>query len=431
MVSVNDYTAFSDNEAIETAIKNKGNDGIVLIPPRKSDIKPERDYWLLDRAILLPENTTVIMQNSRIKLSDKCRDNFFRTDNCGMGIKNPEKTRNIHIKGEGLCVLEGADHPRSTGDSSKILANPCPYTLEDLAKYGYWIPDDRKTKDKIGCWENVHTHSYGTDYGKEGESQKGDWRNIGILFCNTDYFSIENIKIVESHCWGISLEECRYGKITGIDFDARMSKMIDGMLHNIENQDGIDIRNGCNNIIISDVTGRTGDDVVALTAIANPDKQRDGGVLEGSTHVMHTFWDKRDRDIHDVVIKNVVATSDLCLLVRILPANTRIYNIVIDGIIDTCEESKHYGTVMLGDGGNYGENIPDSCRDITISNVISNGHRFGVSASGYLADSVICNVVNKCEAAVAINVDKDDGIKNVKFSNIVSAGKLCNKDYIK
>ena len=71
MVNVNDFKGLNDSEIINKAIENRNPDGIVLIPPRKSDIEPERDFWLIDNAILLPENTTVILQNCKIKLSDK------------------------------------------------------------------------------------------------------------------------------------------------------------------------------------------------------------------------------------------------------------------------------------------------------------------------------------------------------------------------
>ena len=70
MINVNDYISLTDSETFEKALAHKEKDGIIVIPPRVSEIEPERDYWLIDRAILLPENTTVIMQNSKIKLSD-------------------------------------------------------------------------------------------------------------------------------------------------------------------------------------------------------------------------------------------------------------------------------------------------------------------------------------------------------------------------
>ena len=130
MATVNMRT---DNEILESLIANRGEDGVVYIPARESDVEPERNWWLLDRAILIPENTTVILQNCKIKLSDRCRDNFFRSANCGIGIENPERIRNIHLKGEGLCILEGADHPRGTGDGSKIINHPAPYLPADIA----------------------------------------------------------------------------------------------------------------------------------------------------------------------------------------------------------------------------------------------------------------------------------------------------------
>ena len=71
MVYVNDFQG-TDNEKIEQAIAARGLEGTVVLEPKK-DGTP----WLLDRAILLPENTTFIVRNCKIKLSDKCRDNFF------------------------------------------------------------------------------------------------------------------------------------------------------------------------------------------------------------------------------------------------------------------------------------------------------------------------------------------------------------------
>ena len=172
MVNVNDFHGLCDNDVIEKAIANKGVDGIVVISPRMSDVEPERSYWLLDRAILLPENTTLILRNCMLKLSDRCRDNFIRSANCGLGIEDPRRIQNIHIRGEGLCVLQGADHPRSTGDGGKLLANPCPFEVEDLCRLADWIPEERKRSGQLEFLER-HDHTYGTDYGKAGESQKG------------------------------------------------------------------------------------------------------------------------------------------------------------------------------------------------------------------------------------------------------------------
>ncbi len=419
MVNANNFYGADDSEILANAIKNRDKDGIVIIPPRSKETEPERDWWLLDRAVLLPENTTVILQNCKIKLSDRCRDNFFRTANCGIGIEFPEKTSNIHIKGEGYCLFEGADHPRAVGDSSKILANPCPYEIDDLCRMADWIPEDRKKSKQLN-FEDTHIHSYGTDAGNPDESQHGDWRGIGILFANAENVSIENLCIKDSHGWAISFEACSFGRIEKIRFDACMSKEIDGMRHNMENQDGIDLRNGCHDIIISDITGRTGDDVVALTAIAK-DKYRPGGSLK-STHVMHSDWTKREKDIYNIIIRNIAAYSNLCYTVRLLPVNTQIRNVVIDGVIDTSPDTvNNTGGILLGAlDFNYGENLRDGMKNITVSNVICNSKE-AVTVEGYVCDSVISNVVSRNPKNPAIVIKRENGLINTETSGLVVA----------
>ena len=419
MVYANDFLKGNDNDALDAAIAARGKDGVVVIAPREN--ADGREYWLLDRAILLPENTTVILQNCKIKLSDKCRDNFFRSANCGIGIEEIAPLSNIHIKGEGYALLEGADHPRATGDGSKVLKNPCPFTPEDICKYADWVPTERKTPEQI-TFADRHDCSFGTDAGKEGEMQKGDWRGIGILFARVDLFSISGITIRESHGWGISLEDCAFGTVERIEFDARMNKVINGMLQNMENQDGIDLRNGCHDITISDIAGETGDDVIALTAIvADHSTYRPSGML-GTTHVMHNDYTRRDPDIYNVIIRNVRAYSSLCYLVRLLPCNCQIRNVVIDGVIDTSPEGHTCGGIFLGERDTaYGKNLPGSMKNVTISNVIYNGEKKAVRVDGYLQDSAISNVISMRSPFPGVSARRENGLQNVKISNIVTA----------
>ena len=388
MRTVNDFAGKTDNDRIDEAIRNRNGD-IVVIPPRVSDIEPERNWWLLDRAILLPENTTILLQNCRIKLSDKCRDNFFRSANCGLGIENPELIGNIHIRGVGDCVLEGADHPRATGDSSKFIACPCPKNF---------------TGSPNPTFNDFHRHSYGTDGGKEGESENGDWRNIGILMANVHHLSIENIRIVEQHAWGISLENCSFANLNHIEFKACMTRIIDGAEHNVENQDGINLRNGCHDVIISDITGTTGDDVIALTCIASCYHPHKGGGLH-STHVMSNDYTNREKGIYNVIVRNILASpAGGCCMVRLLATNgAEIRNVVIDGIVDTSPANFHsWCSVLVGEhiglvgepGYPYGDVSEECLFDISISNVISNAGS-AVFIPGGLLNSSISNVSNR------------------------------------
>lgn len=415
MVNANDFRGTCDSDILNAAVAARGADGVVVIPPRAVD--GERDWWSLDRAILLPSNTTVVLQNCKLKLSDACRDNFFRTANAGLGISDPAPVENIHIRGEGNAVLEGADRPRATGDSGKMLTNPCPYEVEDILAMAPWVPEERRTPEKLNFWDR-HIHTFGTDAGKDGESQYGDWRNIGVLFANCTNFSLSGFSVVCAHSWGISLEACARGRVEHIRFDACMSKLIDGLRQNMENQDGVNLRNGCHDIIVSDITGCTGDDVVALTAIADTEPVA-GGSLRYH-HVMHNDWSRREADIHDVIIRNVLATSHLCHILRLLSCECGIYNIVADGILDTAEKPVHHGTVILGEGdGSYGRNLPDGLHHVTISNVISNAAGC-INIFGYLTDSVISNVINKNPACSVLRVRRENGIKNVITGNLVT-----------
>lgn len=423
MIFANDYKGACDSEVLNAAISNKGEDGIVVIERRRSDTDPERDFWLIDSAILLPSNTTVVLKDCKIKLSDRARDNFFRTANCGFGIEHPEPVRNIHIRGEGLCILEGADHPRATGDGGKILKCPCPHLPEDICRVAEYVPAERRARGEI-TFADVHSYSYGTDAGRDDESQYGDWRGIGILFACAEDFSISGVRIVESHGWGISLEACSKGSIERIEFDARMHKTIDGMEMNLENEDGIDIRNGCHDLVISDIIGSTGDDVVALTAIANPCiNYKPGGSLR-STHVMHNDFERRDPDIHDIVIRNVRAHSYLCYTLRLLAVGiAKIYNVDACGITDTApSNTMSRGTVQIGNKGTYGEVHPDSVYNVRLSNIVCNS-RGAVIVAGYLSDSEITDVTNNNPSCEAIAVHREDGLKNVRTSNIKTLSK--------
>ncbi len=422
----NIFTSRSDSDILEEIIKNAEN-GIAVIPQRISDVEPERTHWLIDRAILIPSDTTVILRNCKIKLSDKCRDNFFRSANCGMGITDIKPAKNIRIIGDGFSVLEGADHPRSTGDSSKQIKCPCYKNPEDIARFADWIPEERRSVELLSFWDS-HAYSYGTDANVPGEKHTGDWRNVGILFACVENFAIENLTITESHGWGISLEACSYGQLKNITFDAKMQREIDGILHNIENQDGIDLRNGCHDITLTDIKGQTGDDLIALTAFANPNTPfHESGSLE-SMHIMHNDWENRDRDIYNVIIRNAIGRSQggsickCCSMIRLLPISATIRNVIIDGVINFHEDGLHEERTLLfgeGEGCSYGEILPNGLHSISVSNIICDSIE-AISVCGFLTNSTISNVINKNPSCEPIKVYRKNGMRNVATSNLIT-----------
>lgn len=356
----NFYTG-SDSERIAQAIEyGRSHGGVVRIPARTPQKESDRIFWLLDSAILLPGDTTLILENCTLKLSDRCRDNFIRSANSGIGIEKVSPVENIHIIGIGQVELIGADHPRSTGDSAKILGQ----------------------------------RSYGTDAGKPNESQKGDWRNIGILLAHVKNFTIQNLTIRQAHCWSISLEKCSFGKVRDITFDATETRIIDHKKVKILNQDGLDLRKGCHNIIIENICGTTGDDLVALTAIRHSEKK--GGTLD-STEVSETDPDAMN-DIHHVTIRNVVGYSKGGhQIVRFLNASgIRIHHIILDGVIDTSPDGiTDRATIRIGDSNpNWGGITPlGDTSGFIITNIHSKSDA-AILIAGSLTDSVISNVIN-------------------------------------
>ena len=377
----------SDVERINQAIEAASPKGLRVVIPRQNEGR-EEDAWLLDSAILVQDNTTLELENCHIKLSDRCRDNMIRSANCGLGITEIQPLKHVHIRGIGNVLIEGADHPRATGDSAKTLGK----------------------------------RTYGTDAGVEGESQTGDWRNIGILLAHVEHFSIENLHVKDAHCWAISLERCSFGRVCDIQFTAEEHKMIDGVRETILNQDGLDLRQGCHDISIERITGRTGDDLVALTNINSAT-----AVAGSVTSTMVSAANCREGgvdDIRNIFIRQVAGYS--CgghHVVRFLNAGgLRIYNVVLDGLIDTSPpERPCKATVKIGDANpRWGGVTPVGDTNRMFLSNISSASRYTILIAGSLTDSTISNVVRRIPGGEPITYESGrEHVKNVQMSNIV------------
>jgi hypothetical protein len=387
-VSPNDFEG-TDVERINQAIKAAAGRGRVVIPHTNLCKGQPHDVWLLDSAILLQSNTTLELDNCRIKLSDRCRDNLIRSGNCGLGITDSRPMRNIHIRGIGSVVLEGADRPRATGDSAKTIGRV----------------------------------TYGADAGVAAESQTGDWRNIGILLAFVDNFSIENVAINDSHGWAISLERCAHGRLRDLDFASSGFKMIDGVRQKILNQDGLDLRLGCHDILVENITGYTGDDLVALTAIPHP-----GSVAGGTASTMVSAAQDRGQgldDIRHVILRNI---QGYCRgghhIVRFLNTpGVRLHDVLLDGLIDTSPADLHCkAAVKIGDRAYGGGIAPlgDTCR-LIVTNVISHAQHT-ILICGSLSDSILSNILHQGPQADAVSYQSGPQfVRDVTITNVRAA----------
>lgn len=378
----NQYTG-SDAQRIQQAVDAAAaGNGHVVIP--RINESNDSQIWLLDEAVRLPSNITVELDGCHLKLSDRCRDNFFRSANCGIGISPIERAHNIHIIGRNGATLRGADRPRATGDAKKVLGE----------------------------------RTFGTDAGIDSENQQGDWRNIGILFASVSNFSIQNIHMIDSHSWAISLEYCSQGTLRDLSFDSRGKKIIDGKEETILNQDGLDLRHGCHDILIENISGQTGDDLIALTAIPNP--QRKAGNTDG--HMISADQESTFPGIHNIIIRNV---RGHCAgghhIVRLLNTlGLPMDNIIVDGLIDT-SHAPYQSRVALKIGDKFpqygGINPLGTTRRIIANNIISRA-KYAVLIGGSLCDSSINNVLQNGGEYDAVYFESGaENIQNVVVTN--------------
>jgi len=301
-ISPNSYKTGTQSQRIQRAINDaKKSTGKVVIP--RYDEVTKTTVWLIDQAILLPGDFELELNNCKIKLSDKCRDNFIRSANAGLGIKDIAPLKNIKIVGMGNVLLEGADNPRSTGDHNKTLStNP--------KGYG---------------------QSYGTDAGKPNENQQGGWRNHAIILVHVDVFEISGLKLKDYHGHGLVLERSTNGIVKDITFEVRQAVNVAGVEKQVLNQDGLGLRFGCRNIIISNCKGRSGDDFIniGLTDTGVEAGQENANVVSGS--VYHGEQD----NISNIYLQNWQDFYSIShRAIRIMPVGQlRIKNVFIENMI--------------------------------------------------------------------------------------------------
>ncbi len=371
-LSPNNYKTGTQSERIQKAINDaKITTGKVVIP--RYDAVTKTNVWLIDQAILLPADFELELNNCKIKLSDKCRDNFIRSANAGLGIKNIAPLKNIKVIGIGNVLLEGANNPRSTGDHNKTLSlNP----------------------DGFG-------QSFGTDAGKPNENQKGGWRNHAIIFAFVDGFQISGITLKDYHGHGLVMERSTNGVVKDITFDVRQAVNVGGVEKQILNQDGMGVRFGCKNIIIANIKGKSGDDFINIGLT-------DTGVEAGKENVnvvSGSIYAGENDNIANIYLQNWQDFYSLShRAIRIMPVGRlRISNVFIENMIISPLSKK-------GLEAEYAQNI----NGLFVRNLVSN---FQVKVKG-IANASFRDIFYTGQGA-PIDIEQServvvDHVKNVK-----------------
>ena len=347
----------SDSDTIQAAIDYASACGEhrVVIPRLTAD---GRDVWSIDKCILLPSEMTVILRDCHLRMADGVRENMFRNKNAWTPLGNTleGEQHNIRLIGEGQALLDGGE------------------------------PN--------GLCEQLHR-----DHPDQYPSM---YVNLTVFFHNVRHFEVRNIQFTECRYWAVCFMFCRWGRVA--DLDMRMRG-------NLENQDGVDLRIGCEYITVENITGLTGDDTVALTALPGG-KSNEGKLMVQGKSI----------DIHDVTIRNIISATHGCALLRLLNAQgARLYNIVADTLIDTGEalsgSSVLVGTtdpMLLRKNGH----VMGDFENVVIKNVFSKAQK-GISFAEPCRHLTVENVVAQSECAIGLRFCHNFVADNVTVRNVV------------
>jgi hypothetical protein len=364
VITPNDFNKGSDSERIEMAIREALKTGANSIEIPRYDHVRDKPVWLIDRAILLPSDFTLYLRDCLVRLAPGTQDNIIT--NAGARTRPLSSNKNIRIIGSGNAVLSGG--------------------LES-----HWDePGDRN-----------------------------GYKFIGILLYDTRHFTIEGIKMEETQGYGISVENgCAFGRISNIDFENTAR---------YPTQDGIDVRKGCHDIIIENITGILGDDVVALNGLS--DKKMKQGVADPSIKsVMVGAGIPRDNDdIYNIIVNNVKATTPMNIIRILNHDGIKIYNVFISNVMDTSQEGdtirsqgkipikdRPANAIRIGDHRYWAESKKQfgDTYNIFINNVVSRARRT-VLIQGPLKDCIMRNIVGYGGNEVLVEYRDDERKENV------------------
>ncbi len=314
--------------------------------------------YTIDETVLLPSDFTLILDNCHLTMADGTFCNLFRNEHAGSKTKD-EADRNIRILGRGRAILDGGTYN--------------------------------------GLSERNHS--------RDGNPHISV--NNLLLFANVEGFVIENLHCRNQRWWALNFIACGNGRLSNIDFCSDDTRVLPdgtrthGLVHTdyasnyIKNSDGIDLRSGCHDILIENITGFTEDDTVALTG------------LSGSTEAMYGV-DDADSSIRNVIVRNVQSAA-YCANVRLLnQGGIALRNILIDGVMDTSADSPHMDrgmyAVRVGDNHMYGSrhSTPDETQNITIRNVYGRGI-CAVQLAGAITNLTLDNICAFDECTVAVD----------------------------
>lgn len=333
-------------------------------------------YYEIEKTILIPSGFYLVLENCHLRLGDNTFCNIFTNANCRKEIgRTKEGTdRNITIEGRGFAILDGGKY-NGLGERNSL---------------------------------------------KDGRAHVSV--NNTLLFANVDGFKITGLSFRYQRWWAMNFLYCSHGLIRDIDFCSNpiivdengnesigFQNTVDQEPHLVKNGDGIDLRVGCHDIIIENITGFCEDDTIAFTGLgADKGVQKFFGVEGACT------------DMYNLIVRNVNACS-YCAIVRLLnQGGIKLFNVLIDGVYDSSRSCEYmdrgmYG-IRIGDTYMYDDRhaTEDECYNITVKNVFTRAKQ-------------VLNIAGAMKNVVLENIKGFDGNKEFLVNN----SSLSNEELIK
>ena len=361
----------SDAQNIQNAIDTAAATASRRVRIPRVNERTGKELWVIDETIRLPSDIEILFDNAHLVLADGCFCNMFMAK----GGDSAEKSlRNITLRGRGNAVLDGGHYNGLSEKSCKQEGNP-------------------------------HISV-----------------NTMLLFANVENLDVEDLTLARQRWWAVTNIAVRHARFDRIRFAAELSRVDENGVHHpnelpahpremyVKNADGIDLRIGCSDVLIEDISGFTGDDTVALTALGG--FERDLGLFPAGL----------SPDIHDVTVRRVDSETFGCATVRLLNHNgNKLYNVTVEDITNRHTEDifRSHAAVSIGDK-NYAEqlNALGDTHHITVKNVRSEA-QLGVSLCRYLSDSAIENIeALDGQCAVAARPDTAATLTRCRLANL-------------
>ena len=343
-ITPNEHQGKTDAASIQNAIAHACRVGNLRICIPRQNARTGKDRWVIDECISLPSGIEILFDDAHLVLADGCFCNMFAAHG---GNTADKALKNITLRGRGNAVLDGGKYNGLSERNS----------------------------------------------GKDGMPHIT--KNTTLLFTNVENLVVEDLTLARQRWWAITNVAVRGARFSRLRFAAELSRIDEEGVHYpnewpkrrremyVRNADGIDLRVGCANVLIEDISGFTGDDTVALTA------------LGGFERRLGFLPEDLSPDIHDVRVRRVDTETFSCAGVRLLNQNgNKLYNVTVEDITVHHTEGiyRSHAAISIGDK-NYAErlNAAGETHHITVKNVRSEAET-GVSLCRFLEDSVIENI---------------------------------------